>query len=74
MDVYRLQHHLNYSVYRLNIGTNREVLDWRGVNTNAAMSPLQPGWLPLHSVRSMRKLEYLLPGTAASEYPTLFRK
>ena len=54
--------------------TNRELLDWRGRDRNPVPSPPQRGWLPVRGLRAMRQVEYLLPGTARTEYPALLRK
>lgn len=58
-DLYTLQHELGYEIYRLNIHTNREILDWRGRNVNERRSPQQPEFEQLRSVRAMRVLERL---------------
>lgn len=73
-DIWRLTHDLGFSAYRVNIATNREIYDWRGVNLNAHMSPAQTEFFaPLYNVRGIRKLELLLPNVSLSSYPELFR-
>lgn len=72
-DLLTLQETLGYDVYRVNVHTNREIYSWRGENLNGRMSPPQPGWEPLHFVRSMRKLERLKRKIAPTALPTLLR-
>lgn len=72
-DLIELQS-LGYSVYRINIHTNREIYNSRGVNVNQRMSPMQPTYIPVYGARGIRKLEFLPPGTPLAELPPLIRK
>jgi hypothetical protein len=73
-DLYALQHELGYAIYRVNVHTNREILDWKGVNVNQhSMSPHQPQFVSMRNLRGVRVLEYLLPTTPREQYDTLLR-
>ena len=72
-DVWRLQHEHGYDVYRVNVHTGREILDWRGQNVNERMADAPHGLEPMFHVRSMRKLERLDPATPLSDFAPLFR-
>jgi len=70
-DVWRLQHELNYTAYRVNIHTAREIFGWRGDNLNLNhMAPAHPGLKPLFGVRMMRKLELLKRSLPLEQYAT----
>lgn len=56
-DLRTLQHDLGYDLYRLNVHTDQEILDWRGQNVNKNMAPQTKGLTPMYNVRNMRKLE-----------------
>merc|ERR1711971_1036479 len=73
-DLWQLQHEHGYDLYRVNIITGREIFDWTGANVNVNMVPQMPGLLPMFSVRSMRKLEKIIPMPRASfsEYQQYF--
>ena len=71
-DLWKLQHSLKYDVYRLNIHTGREIFDWRGINRNTRIVQQHEGLQPMFGVRSMRKVEKLLPTTPFQDYPSIF--
>ena len=66
-DLWRLQQ-LGYDVYRINVGTNMEVYDWKGDDVNQRHSRQSSSFLPLHFIRGMRKLELLLPHNSSRAY------
>jgi hypothetical protein len=70
-DLYELQHSLGYELYRVNIHVGREIFDWRGRNVNKQMTPELPGVETHFSVRTMRKLERVLPSMPLADYATL---
>ena len=70
-DLWRLQHQLGYSIYRLNVHTNQEIFNVKGANVNEHMSPQHPAWEPLHFVRAMRRVERLRNRTRLDEYSSL---
>ena len=58
-DLWRLQG-LGYSEYRINIHTNQELFDWRGVDVNLARTPRGAFRGAFRfGLRSKRKLEWL---------------
>ena len=71
-DIYKLQHVHGYDVYRLNIHVGREVYNWQGHDLNTLKVPQIPGVEALHGIRSMRKLERVLPSMPLKDYPSLF--
>lgn len=71
-DFFKLQHQYGYDVYRVNIHVGREIYDWTGSNVNEHMRPQRDGMMPMFSVRSMRKIEKVLPSTDSAHYRELF--
>lgn len=72
-DLWRLQQ-MGYDVYRLNIHTNQELYDWRGVDVNSKPSTaphLRDHFESLYGIRSMRKLDKLKRHADPSSYPGL---
>ena len=58
-DLWRLQG-IGYRVYRINIHTNQELFDWRGVDVNLARTPRGSFRGAFRfGLRSKRKLEWL---------------
>lgn len=70
-DLYKLQHGLGYDLYRLNIAVGREIFDWRGHDVNTRKVAQAEGVEALFGVRSMRKLERVLPSLPLDSYPSL---
>ena len=70
--IWRFIHEHGYDVYRLNTHTAREIFDWRGVNVNRKLDAEPRGLQSLFGVRTMRKLERLLPETPVEDYPSHF--
>lgn len=72
-DLFELVHGHGYTVYRVNIHTNREIYDRSGHNLNAHMSHQHSSFVPLHGVRAMRKLDVLRSDTPRANYSSLLR-
>ena len=72
-DLWELVHTHGYTIYRVNIHTNREIFDRSGENVNRRMSPQHSSFVPLHGVRAMRKLDVLRADTPQANYSSLLR-
>ena len=73
-DLWRLQQ-MGYDVYRVNIHTNHEVYDWRGVDLNTRATPSNSShYRSLHFIRAMKTLELLLPHSNSNRYGELIRR
>lgn len=72
-DLWRLQA-LGYHLFRVNIHTGGEILDWRGENVNTRRM-VQPhsAYVPVFNLRGMRKLEYLPPSAVNASDTTFAR-
>ena len=70
-DLWRLQHELGYDLYRLNIHVGQEIYNWRGRDINFRKATLPKGLDVRYGVRSMRRLERVLPSLRRSSYEQL---
>ena len=70
-DLWRLQHELGYDLYRLNIHVGQEIYDWRGRDINGKKLAQPKGLEGRYGVRSMRKLDRVLPSLPRRGYAPL---
>lgn len=70
-DLWRLQHELGYTLYRLNIVVGREIYDWRGHDVTRRKAAIPNGLEVLYGVRAMRRLERVLPSLPLDDYVPL---
>jgi hypothetical protein len=71
-DFIMLQRHYGYDVYRVNIQVGREIFDWAGRNMNRHMRPSRRGVFPMLGIRTMKKLEWVLPTISYDDFRDLF--
>ena len=70
-DLHKLNRALGYDLYRVNVHVGREIYDWRGQNVNNATVPQLEGLEARYGVRTMRKLERVLPSLPLAGYASL---
>ena len=70
-DLYKLHHSLGYDLYRLNSVVGRQIYDWRGHDLNRRKVEEVEGVESLYGVRSIRKLERVLPSLPLAAYTKL---